>query len=41
MIVLHIWFISIALIKQMKFQKQKHINSLLNLVPFYNYLCEQ
>lgn len=29
-----IWFISIALIKQMNFQKQNHINSFLNLVAF-------
>lgn len=34
MMLLDIWFISIALIKAMNFQKQKHINSLLDLAAF-------
>lgn len=34
MTLLDTWFISTALIKEMNFQKQKHINSLLNLAAF-------
>lgn len=39
MMLLNISFISIALIKQMNFQKQKHINGLLNLVAFLKITC--